>query len=240
MIFRDSRAELQKRRPRSIGLAFVGEHDVPKQGLGLTLRIPARIDAKNFHADEGKCIPDLGVGWRGTGFFAIRISQESLEYAKRARFVLVARSVIERLNRQQRANFGKDCLEMHAHGSGSCRTDNDHERIASWIEGPFPRSSARTSAKGQDLPRELMDHGSQNRISGARKIERMLHIDEGERRDRSTDQKVVDGLFGFTPNESRNSGEPEDAATGRFTQDANCDPSGDAVLEIDSISEPRE
>jgi hypothetical protein len=62
----------------------------------------------------------------------------------------------------------------------------------------------------------------------------MFHIDEGEGRGRSADKKAVDGLFGLTANETRNSREPKDAATGRFTQEAYGDPSGDAVLEIDS------
>jgi hypothetical protein len=130
---------------------------------------------------------------------------------------------------EQCRDFGENRLEVHAHRSGRRRTDDEHECITRRIERPSHGRSARSTAKRPDLSRELMDHGPRRGIRGARNAERIFHIDEGEGRGRRANKKVVDRLLGLTANEARDSREPKDAATGCFAQDANGDPSGDAM-----------
>src|SRR5580704_13080133 len=79
-----------------------------------------------------------------------------------------------------------------------------------------------------------MDDARESGMRGARKIERMLHVDEGERRSRGSDQEIIDGLLGFAAEESWNSRESENAAPRCFRQDANGGPGGNAVLKVDS------
>lgn len=66
------------------------------------------------------------------------------------------------------------------------------------------------------------------------KIDRVLDLRVGEPTGSRAHQKIVNCLFGFTPQEARDVSQPENGTASDIAKDARGDPRCDSVLKIDS------